>query len=107
MKITVWNISFCIVLFILHRFLDLILGFVPGFAAVAVDLQYAAVLVLVAEVEATVAVPVELLTVAGGLLDNGSGRDEAEDSVRKQTQRHSVCSELCCVADSGCFGIDS
>ena len=95
------------VLSILHRFLDSILpGFVPGFAVVAVDLPYAAVMVLVVEVEATVAVPVELPAVAGGLLDNGSGRDEAEDSVRKQNQCHSVCSELCCVADSGCLGID-
>ena len=62
MKITVWNISFCIVIFILNRFFDLILpGFVPGFAAVAVDLPYGAVTVLVVEVEATVAVPVEQL----------------------------------------------
>ena len=106
MKITVWNFSFCIVLFILHRFLDLILGFVPGFAAVAVDLPYAAVTVLVVEVEATVAVPVEL-PAAVGLLDSGSGRDEAGDLVLKQTRCHSMCNELCCVADSGCFGIDS
>ena len=102
-----WDISFYIVLSILHRFLDSILpGFVPGSAAVAVDLPYAAVMVLVVEVEATVVVPVEL-PAAGGLLDNGSGRDEAGDLVLKQTRCHSMCNELCCVADSGCFGIDS
>ena len=93
MKITVWNISSIIVLFILHHFLDSILpGFVPSSAAVAVDFPHAAALVLVVEVEATVAVPVEL-PAAGGLLDNGSGTDEAEDSVRKQIRRHSVCNE--------------
>ena len=61
---------------------------------------------LVVEMEATVVVTVEL-PAAGGLMDDGSGRDEAEDSVQKQIRHHSVGNELCCAADLGCFGIDS
>ena len=65
-----------------------------------VYLQHAAALVLVVEVEAALVVPVELHA-AGGLLDNVSVRDEAENSVRKQIRNHNVCSELCSVLDSG------